>query len=131
LFPKTSLIKASKVGEKLHFDLMGPLLSPTLAGSRFILVFTNDFSQKNWVYFLESKVQTYDFFCNFIAKLEIKTRISFKSCRLTWAANILPINLKFFVDNKAFKNNSLKPTHLSKMELPSATTAPLWNERKV
>jgi hypothetical protein len=50
--PKQSLSRASKPGKKLHSDLMGPLLVPTLAGSRYVLVFTDDYSRYSWVYFL-------------------------------------------------------------------------------
>jgi hypothetical protein len=45
-FPKQSATHASKLGERLHSDLMGPL--PTsLGGSRYVIVFIDDYSKKS------------------------------------------------------------------------------------
>lgn len=46
----------------------------TLAGSRYILVFIEDFSIKSWIYFLQYKAQTFEYFFIFKAKIELKTR---------------------------------------------------------
>ena len=72
-FPKASITRASKPGEVIHSDLMGPLSTPTLAGSKYVLVFTDDYSRKSWVYFLKSKDQTYFFFRTFLTKIRIET----------------------------------------------------------
>ena len=72
-FSKASFTRATKPSEILHSDLMGPLSTPTLAGSRYILVFTDDYSHKSWIYFLKSKDQTFFFFRTFMAKIRTET----------------------------------------------------------
>ena len=46
-FPRKSDTSASKPAEKIHSDLMGPMQQQSLGGSRYILVFTDDFSRKS------------------------------------------------------------------------------------
>ncbi|KAK9167207.1 hypothetical protein Scep_002398 [Stephania cephalantha] len=49
------LWRASKCLELIHVDLCGPMQTKTLVGSRYFLLFTDDFSRMSRVYFLESK----------------------------------------------------------------------------
>jgi hypothetical protein len=52
---------------------MGPMQQQSLGGSRYILVFIDDFSHKSWTYFLKSKSETFAKFYNFKAKIEAQT----------------------------------------------------------
>ena len=71
-FPKKSETRAQKPGQRIHSDLMGPFPS-SLGGSRFILVFTDDYSRKSWTFFLKHKSETFRHFCYFKQKLEGET----------------------------------------------------------
>jgi len=66
-------MKANKPEERIHFDFMGPMQEFSLGGSRYVLVFTNDFSQKSWTYFLKEKNETLAKFYAFKKKIEAKT----------------------------------------------------------
>jgi hypothetical protein len=57
-FPKHSATRASQPGEHLYSDLMGPLTT-SLGGSRYVIVFIDDYSRKSWTYFLKSKSEAY------------------------------------------------------------------------
>jgi hypothetical protein len=71
-FPRHSTTRATKPGERLHSDLMGPL-NASLGGSRYVLVFTDDFSMKSWTFFLKSKSETFGRFRSLKAQIEAKT----------------------------------------------------------
>ena len=72
-FPKASPHRATQVLELIHTDLVGPLKVPSLSGSRFFIVFTDDFSRKSWVYFLKSKGEAFQKFQEFKAQVEKET----------------------------------------------------------
>jgi hypothetical protein len=44
-----------------------------LSGSRYFVVFTDDFSRKSWVAFLKSKAETFEKFKSFKAQVEAET----------------------------------------------------------
>lgn len=53
-FPKKSEHRAKVPLELVHSDLVGPLHVQSLSGSRYICVFTDDYSRKSWTYFLKA-----------------------------------------------------------------------------
>lgn len=79
-FPKKSDTRAQKPGQRIHSDLMGPL-RPSMGGSRFILVFTDDYSRKSWTFFLKEKSEIFRYFCHFKQKLEGETGIRIQALR--------------------------------------------------
>ena len=72
-FLKHSETRALKPGFRIHTDLMGPMQQESLGGSRYTLVFTDDFSCKSWVYFLKSKGETLTKFRHFKNQIETET----------------------------------------------------------
>lgn len=59
---------SNNILELVHSDLIGPVEVDSMAGSRYILTFLDDFSRKCFVYFLKSKsdvVETFEFFKQF------------------------------------------------------------------
>lgn len=72
-FPKRLETQATKTREQIHIDLMGPMQQASLGGSRYVLVFTDDFSCKSWTYFLKCKSETLSKFRDFKKKLEAET----------------------------------------------------------
>ena len=52
---------------------MGPMPQASLGGSKYILVFIDDYSRKGWVYFLKNKSETITKFCEFKTKIEGET----------------------------------------------------------
>ena len=72
-FPRKLEIRSNKPGERIHSDLMGPMQQTSLGGSRYALVFTDDYSLKGWVYFLKNKGETMTKFREFKQKIEGET----------------------------------------------------------
>ena len=64
-FSKATSHHASQVLKLIHIDLVGPLKVPSLSGSRYFIVFTDDFSQKSWVYFLKTEGEAFQKFQEF------------------------------------------------------------------
>ena len=57
----------------IHFDICGPMSSPSLSGCLYYVLFIDDHSQKSWIYFLKAKSETFDRFKEFKALIEIQT----------------------------------------------------------
>ena len=72
-FPKSSITRAEKPGQRIHTDIMGPMPQPSLGGSRYIIVFTDDYSQKSWTYFLKAKSEAFSRFYKFKEQIEVQT----------------------------------------------------------
>eukprot|EP00253_Pinus_taeda_P003326 PITA_03326 len=69
-FPSGKRISAKSPLEIVHSDLYGPMQTPSLASSHYILTFIDDFTRKRWVYFLKNKSEVFERFFNFKALVE-------------------------------------------------------------
>lgn len=58
--------------ELVYADICGPMKTESHAGSKYFLLFIDDFSQMNWIYFLAHKSEAFDFFKKFKALTEKK-----------------------------------------------------------
>src|SRR5208282_230217 len=65
--------RASATLERVHSDLCGPMLIPSISGARYVLTFINDYSRYATVYFLTNKSDTFDHFLKFKALQERQT----------------------------------------------------------
>ncbi|KAJ1704767.1 hypothetical protein LUZ63_004546 [Rhynchospora breviuscula] len=80
-FPKNQLMRAKRVLELVHTDLCGPMETESLGGSRYFLLFIDDFSRMSWVYFLSNKSETFHTFKKFKAMAENQTGMHLKMLR--------------------------------------------------
>jgi hypothetical protein len=58
-FPKASTHRSTQVLNLIYTDLVGPLKTASLSGSRYFIVFIDDYTRKSWVYFLKQKREAY------------------------------------------------------------------------
>lgn len=72
-FPKTSPHMSTHVLQLIHSNLVGPIRTPSLVGSRYIVVFTDDFSRKSFVYFMKNESETFGKFREFKSRVESGT----------------------------------------------------------
>ena len=70
--PKESASRANNVNDLVHADLMGPMKTKSLNGSRYVAVFTDDMSRKSFVYFLRSKDEALKKFKLYVARTKQK-----------------------------------------------------------
>jgi hypothetical protein len=57
----------------IHTDLCGPLPVSSLARTEYFILFTDDYSQKSWIYFLKTKDQASEKFKQFYTTVERQT----------------------------------------------------------
>lgn len=69
-FPVGKSWRASDCLELVHADLCGPMKTESLGGSRYFLLFTDDFSRMSWVYFLKMKSEAFENFRKFKVMVE-------------------------------------------------------------
>ena len=58
--------------EMVHTDVWGPSRVPSVGGSKFYIIFIDDFSRKVWIYFLKHKLNVFATFKKWKAELKIR-----------------------------------------------------------
>ena len=71
-FPAGKSIRVKAPLEIVHLDLCGPMQTPSLAGSHYVLTFIDDYTRKTWVYFLKQKSEVLEKFYHFKALVRSK-----------------------------------------------------------
>ncbi len=69
-FPKGKAKRDNQKLELIHTDICGPMRTESHAGSKFFLLFIDDFSRMNWVYFLSHKSEAFEHFKKFKVLVE-------------------------------------------------------------
>lgn len=69
-FPVGKSWKVSNCLKLMYVDLCGPMKTKSLGGSRYFLLFIDDYSRISWVYFLNFKSKTFENFKKFKALVE-------------------------------------------------------------
>lgn len=64
------VFESLKMSMLVHADLCGPMSIESSSGSRYFLLFTDDYSRMSWVYFLKLKSNAFDHFMKFKALVE-------------------------------------------------------------
>jgi hypothetical protein len=65
--------RAQGILDLVHFDVCGPMSSPSLSGFLYYVIFIDDHSRKCWIYFLKAKNETFEKFKEFKAFIENQT----------------------------------------------------------
>lgn len=80
-FPKESQTKTKEKLEIVHTDVCGPMQTDSLDGSRYFLLFVDDFTRMSWVYFLKQKSEVFLMFKKFKALVENQSGCKIKRLR--------------------------------------------------
>jgi hypothetical protein len=54
--------RAQGILNLVHYDVCGPMSSPSLSGFLYYVIFIDDYSRKCWIYFLKAKNETFEKF---------------------------------------------------------------------
>jgi hypothetical protein len=54
--------RAQGILNLVHYDVCGPMSSPSLSGFLYYVIFIDDYSRKCWIYFLKDKNETFEKF---------------------------------------------------------------------
>lgn len=91
-FPSSSKDRASQVGQRIHVDICGPIGEPTISGSKYFILFKDEFSNFRHIYFMKSTKETENMIRKYLAR--------FKSQTLTNVLTIVSDNGSEFTSNK-------------------------------
>jgi hypothetical protein len=80
VFPDNAFKALSKL-QLVHTDVCGPMHNESLNGSKYFLLFVDDYSRFCWIYFLKSKSYAFAEFVKFKAAVELETENMFEDLR--------------------------------------------------
>ena len=72
-FPKESKTRATKYGERVHWDLWGPATVKSLSGNFYVATRIDDATRETKLYFQSKKIQTVDSYKRDEAFIETQT----------------------------------------------------------
>ena len=72
-FPKESKTRATKYGERVHWDLWGPVTTKSLNGHFYVAARIDDTTRETRLYFQEKKSQTFESYKKDEAFIETQT----------------------------------------------------------
>ena len=72
-FPKQSQHRATQLLEIIHSDICGPMQVESIGGSKYMLMFTDDYSRYTTVYFLKNKNEVIVRFKHYVSQVENRT----------------------------------------------------------
>ena len=81
MFLVNKSLRVSTCLEIVHTDVCGPISVESFGGSRYFLLFINDYNRMSWVFFLKHKSKTFENFKKFKALVEKQSECSVKTLR--------------------------------------------------
>lgn len=72
-FPKDGRTRATRIGEIIHSDVCGPITPSSIGGSKYFVIFKDDFSCYCFIEFMKTKSEVTNHFKNFAARMKTLT----------------------------------------------------------
>jgi hypothetical protein len=108
-FPIGKAWRASKCLELIHADLCGPMQTKSLGGSRYFLLFTDDYSRMSWLYFLDNKSETFEQFQKFKALVENQSGCHIKVLRTDRGGEFTSSEFNLFCEENGIRRELTTP----------------------
>lgn len=108
-FPKKSYNRATEPLELVHTDLCGPMPCSSLSGSKYFLLFIDDFSRKTFVYFLKTKSEVFEKFKSFKVLVENQTGRKIKVLRSDNGGEYINSNFQMFLKDNGIRHQTTVP----------------------
>ena len=80
-FPSSATWRANEKLQLVHSDVCGPMKTTSLNGSKYFILFIDDFTRMTWVYFLKQKSEVFSIFKKFKALVEAQSGCFLKKLR--------------------------------------------------
>ncbi|GKA97839.1 retrovirus-related pol polyprotein from transposon TNT 1-94 [Tanacetum coccineum] len=109
VFPVGKAKRANEILELVHADLCGPMRTESLGGSKYFLLFIDDYSRMSWIYFLQQKSETFDHFKRFKALTEKQSWKSLKVLRYDRGGEFLLNEFVSFCEEHGIKRELTAP----------------------
>lgn len=99
-FPKAATTRVTQPLFLIHSDLCGPLPTPALDGSKYIMTLTHDFS---WVFLLKSKGEAFDTFKVFKCQLENQFPFKLSCLHTDWGGEYMSDQFSQFLKTQGIR----------------------------
>ena len=91
---KQAAERATNPLERIHMDFWGPYKHKTIAGNRFMLTITDDFTRKSWVYLSKTRKTVYEHFHGWRTKAELESGHKLRAIQTDNAPEFLKLGKK-------------------------------------
>ncbi|XP_058004059.1 retrovirus-related Pol polyprotein from transposon TNT 1-94 [Hevea brasiliensis] len=108
-FPVDQAWRASTKLELIHTDVCGPISTSSYGGSKYFLLFIDDFSRYCWVYFLKQKSEVFSKFQQFKAFVETQTDSKIKILRSDNGTEYTSIQFKEYLQKAGIHHQLTVP----------------------
>ena len=95
--------------ELVHTDLCGPIEVQIYKGDRYIMLFVDDYSIMMTVMFLKKKIDTFQMFKWYLARVEKEIRKSLKCLRSNRGGDLTLREFEVFCNDKGIKRQTSTP----------------------
>ena len=107
-FP-SSESKAKGILEIVHLDVCGPMYSHSLSGYVYYVSFIDDFSHKNWIYFLKGKNEVFNKFKEYKSLVKNQTERKINTLRSDNGREFTPEEFKELCRESRIKRELRNP----------------------
>ena len=104
-FPKKSSWRASQILQLVHAGNCGPIKPISNSNKRYLIIFTDDFSRKTWVYFLTEKSKAFVVFKSFKIHVENETNSFIRVLHTNRGKGFTSQEFTNFCDVKVYEDN--------------------------
>ena len=101
--------RSTKLIERIHSDLMGPMEPASIGGHRYAYVFTCDYTGHVWTYFLKSKDQSLKTFRAFVLTIEKLTGHAIKYFRSDRGGEFMSAKFSTFLEEQGITRETSAP----------------------
>ncbi|GKD00675.1 retrovirus-related pol polyprotein from transposon TNT 1-94 [Tanacetum coccineum] len=101
--------RASMCLELIHSDLYAPMSVESSGGSRYFMLFVDDYNRMSWVYFLKSKSKAFDNFNHFKAIVEKQSGCHIKTLRTNQEGEYLSKEFNTFCEDNRIHRELTTP----------------------
>ena len=103
-FPLNMTWRATERLQLIHTDTCGPMSNPSLNGSRYYVIFVDDFSRMCWVYFLTQKSEVAAVFWKFKTLIENQSGYKIKALRSDNGTEYTSSQFNMFCEDAGIKH---------------------------
>jgi transposase InsO family protein len=101
--------RAHNILDMVHYDVCGPMSSPSLSVCLYYVIFIDDYSRKCWIYFLKDKSDTFDKFKEYKSFIEKKTEKHIKILRTDNGGEFESLQFEDFCTSAGIKRQFIVP----------------------
>lgn len=106
---RSSDTKTLKCGELIHTDVCGPFSNVSIGGSKYFLLFKDDYSKYRTVYFLKSKDEVFDKTVDFVRMAKNCFGINIQTVRSDNAKEYVSHRIEQFLAREGIKHEKTVP----------------------